>query len=478
MPVTENKSKSSSRKESFRRNPPHARRSRKPKKTAKRKGTKAKSVAKILKGFQKKRVVKAYESLESNVFRLITEQEVNQIATECGFQQRIPKEIRPFPFVICCALASLVEGKRGFATVWRLLAAAVNIDVARSAVIQRFGAGSAKMLQIVFERALKRLPEAEHPELLGKLKRFEQVLADDGSVLQLSPLLSKLFPATRTNSMDAAGKLHARVDLVHRKIVDVVLTGERESELDVTCERGIQPGVLYIHDLGYTSYDYFKWVVDDGANLLMRLKDNANPKVVRIRHGVRFPRRSIGQKLNDLEFTQCHDTFDLDAEFPTALGSVELRVVGHFNPDTEKYHCYVTTLKQDDFSVKELEILYSLRWIIELMFKNLKSSCHLDHLDTKDPEAVRTHIYASLLASVILSSIIYASATSAGIPVGQISQLTVGIAAPLLVIPLTILWCDREITHDELSSIIIRTIVIGCIEQNTGRKSKKWGPLS
>jgi len=415
--------------------------------------------------------------LKQHVFGLFSTAEVEEVAKRCGFRQRTPQRIPPFAFVLCCALASLVESKRGFASVWRLLAAAADIQVARSAVTQRFGAGSAELMQQLYELAVQRLPAVEHPVLLGKLKRFKQVLADDGSVLQLSPLLSKLFPATRTNTMDAAGKLHARADLINRRIIDVEVTGERDSELAVSCFRGIQPGTLYIHDLGYTCYDLFQWIVDEKAELLMRLKNNANPKVVRVRHGVRAPRRSEGQKLNTLEFTASRDTFDLDAVFPTTDGRVELRVVGHYNVQTDKYHCYVTTLDPETFSVEQLEALYSLRWIAELLFKLLKSSCHLDNLDTSDPDALRTHIYASLLASTILSAVVVAAAKSAGIPVSRISILMVGIAAPLLVIPLMILWAQRDLTHDELAAIILRTVAFGCVDQNPRRTAKKWGPL-
>ena len=129
-------------------------------------------------------------------------------------------------------LGSMLEDKRGFASVWRLLAAAAGIVVARSAVTGRFGQGSARMMEALFTRAVARLPQPEHPELLGKLVRFKQVLAQDGTVLQLSPLLKKLFPATRTNSMDAAGKIHATADVVHRRITAVSLKDESGRTLD------------------------------------------------------------------------------------------------------------------------------------------------------------------------------------------------------------------------------------------------------
>ena len=39
------------------------------------------------------------------------------------------------------------EAKRGFSAVWRMLQAVAGIEVARSAITQRFGAGSANMME-------------------------------------------------------------------------------------------------------------------------------------------------------------------------------------------------------------------------------------------------------------------------------------------------------------------------------------------
>jgi len=418
-----------------------------------------------------------FEQLKKNVFGLITKREVEKLARHHGFCQREHRKIPALEFVLCCAFAATAEAKRGFASVWRLLAAACGIEVARSAVTQRFGAGSAKLMEAAFMLAVTRLPIPEHPGLLGKLERFQQVLADDGSVLKLSPLLEKLFPATRTNTVKAAGKLHARADLVNRRILQVKLTGERDSELAVSRDEPIQPNTLYISDLGYTCYDYFAEIKNGGGELLFRLKDNANPTVVTVRHGVFAPKRSEGTKLNSVEFLRSYDTFDLDARFPTSSGSVVLRVVGCYNPETEKYHCYLTSLPSEQFTVQELTSLYCLRWIIELLFKLLKSSCHLDHLDTADPNALRTHIYASLLAATILSAMAFAAAEAAGIPVNEISVLTLGVAAPLIAMPLMLLWFKRELTYDELAAMIIRVISVGCRDQNRNRTKRKWGVL-
>ncbi len=109
--------------------------------------------------------------------------------------------------------------------------------------------------------------------------------------------------------------------------------------------------------------------------------------------------------------------------------------------------------------------------------KLMKSHCHLDHLDTGNPDALRTQIYASLLAAVVLQAVMATAAASVGIPLEEISFLTVGIAAPLLAIPLLMLWLKRKTSYEELAAMIFRTIALGCRDQNRGRTHESTAPL-
>jgi hypothetical protein len=138
----------------------------------------------------------------------------------------------------------------------------------------------------------------------------------------------------------------------------------------------------------------------------------------------------------------------------------------------------VTNLDPEEWSVEELFELYRQRWLIELLMKFLKSGCHLDHLDTSNPDALRTLIYASLLASVILQATMWTAAQAAGIPVEEISFLTVGAAAALLVIPLLMLWLEQDLTAEALSQRILQIIVYGCRDQNPGRTRRNAAPLN
>jgi IS4 transposase len=421
--------------------------------------------------------------LRRDALALFSVGEVEAEARRTGFYRRLPRAIKALPFALCCALAAVVEGKRGFAGVWRLLAAAAGVTVARSAVTQRFGAESAQLLEALFVLAVSRLRRLPHPEMLAKLDAFRAVLADDGTVVALSPLLKKLFPATRTNSVPAAGKVHVRADLVHRRVLGVVVTGEREGELKVVRRLPVQAGTLYIRDLGYNDYDEFAVIVQQRGDLLQRLKDSANPRIVRVRHGLSNAAEVVRaqMKLNDpaVQFSYRRGTFDVDAEFRTKEhDTITLRVVGQYNRATGKWHCYLTSLDADAFSVEELATIYALRWVIELLNKLLKSSCHLDHVDTSDPGALRTHLYASLLSATILSAVSAAGAGAYGLPASAISPLVVGISAPLAAVLLLLLWLDRPLTPEALADTILRLVAVGCIDQNPNRTMAKWGRLA
>jgi len=59
-----------------------------------------------------------------------------------------------------------------------------------------------------------------------------------------------------------------------------------------------------------------------------------------------------------------------------------LRLVAIYNVEEQKYHVYLTNIPADRLDAKDIAVLYSARWEVELIFKELKSRYGIDILPT------------------------------------------------------------------------------------------------
>lgn len=64
-----------------------------------------------------------------------------------------------------------------------------------------------------------------------------------------------------------------------------------------------------------------------------------------------------------------------------------------------RYTIVATSLKEP---ANQIFDLYALRWQIEIAFKRLKSLLHIDRLEAKDPDLVRTWILAHIIAALLI----------------------------------------------------------------------------
>ena len=99
------------------RNPPLTRKRVVPRRRKKNKEKQASTILRINKQRKLRHIRRDYQHLKATVFCLFTRQEIQHLAVSCGFCQREVKKIFPFEFVLCCMLGSMLEDKRGFASI-------------------------------------------------------------------------------------------------------------------------------------------------------------------------------------------------------------------------------------------------------------------------------------------------------------------------------------------------------------------------
>jgi putative transposase len=311
---------------------------------------------------------------------------------------RRPRKVTPTVFLLVVVLGFAVERQRTLAAFRRFFRSVTGLAIVSSAFQKRFNSRAVVFLRSVFAVALARhLGQLDHG-LGGKLARFRDVVAIDATVVRLHDLLAKRFPATRTNHTKAAAKLHVTYSLTHRAVARLAITSERVGDRAMLDVGDWMAGKLVLFDLGYYEHKIFARIAGHKAFFISRLKDSARPTIVAVRRGIARGCAAKGKNLWEVEFAPGRPV-DLDVRFKA--GGPVFRVAGTFNRGANRWHLYVTNLPPRSFSPAEIADMYRLRWEIELLFKELKSTCRLEELPSSREEVVLVLIYATLLSLLV-----------------------------------------------------------------------------
>jgi hypothetical protein len=85
----------------------------------------------------------------------------------------------------------------------------------------------------------------------------------------------------------------------------------------------------------------------------------------------------------------------------TNYDQINFRVVCFWDEKNLCWHTYITNLPKEEYANDEIYQLYEFRWIIELLFKELKGDYDLGHLLLAKKPLAYVHIYSMLIRLVI-----------------------------------------------------------------------------
>jgi putative transposase len=221
--------------------------------------------------------------------------------------------------------------------------------------------------------------------------------------------LAGIYPGT---GQDAELKLHAVYSVAARTATSVAISAGRVHDSDGFWPARWERGALYIWDLGFNSHKRFIDATGEGAFVLQRLKDGANP-VVLASYGLTGVRRAVMSDdggpmrlLTACQFGWVHHqrVLDLDVVITDDRRSVLCRVVCVPFGGQDRY--YLTTLPRDVFTPHDIAELYRVRWEVELFFRNWKGAVRLAEVRRLEhPVSLQVSITASMLAAVLARDI-------------------------------------------------------------------------
>ena len=231
-------------------------------------------------------------------------------------------------------------------------------------------------------------------DLIRDLKQKDMIESKNViTLLDSSPisLIGKGHQWAESTMRTTGLKLHIAYNLNSSIPVYFDITGARTNDITIGKETQITGGSTYVFDKGYTDYNWWKSIDEQGAYFVTRLKSNAKITYIRdnpssgnilrdsiIKLSVRKPR---GGKINNY-----HNQ------------NVRIVVVNRVDKATP------LTLITNNFMLTSEEIsnLYKQRWQVELFFKWIKQNLKIKKFLAQNENAIKTQICIALISFVLL----------------------------------------------------------------------------
>jgi IS4 transposase len=374
---------------------------------------------------------------------------IRKLAVEEGVVRR-KRRVDPVALFWVVVLSVSPSGGRRLAELHRSYEKVTGCRLARSSFYQRFTPAFARLLKRVMTQAMETLG-ASAGQGLGLFADIREVLCIDSTVVRLHDALARRYPACRTNHTQAAAKLHVVLNVRSKGPQSVQVTSERVHDGPVLQAGRWVAGRLLLFDLGYFRYQLFDAIGRQGGYFLTRLKQNANPTLLRLYRRHRGRAIAVeGQRLREVEPRLQRQVLDVEAEVcfrrrryrgRRSGATLKVRIVGVRNNERGTYHWYVTNLPADEVDAEHIGPLYGARWAIELLFRELKSCYRLDRLPSRKAPVIEALLYAAII-TLIVSHALLAALREWGrledrtIPLERWARLVLSAAPELLTIVL------------------------------------------
>lgn len=375
---------------------------------------------------------------------LLDENEINKIAKEVGLCIRIRK-FTPIELLKMVVFSPSNVAKDVLSDISQSIFETSEISVSCEALNKRFDSKFVKFLKAVFLKLL-------HLELnITKSDKtdtssFNRILLTDSSISKLHSSLQKEYPGGRNGECAYAGlKIHFIKDLKNSSPVDIEISEGTKNDFKFLpkLKKILKRNDLILNDLGYYSLNFFQYIMKKKAYFVSKLKlnstktlfiQNPNPeyfKTGNIRHSSQYVPVDLEDICNSMEAGEIREIENiyigsscdkvkcrliitkLNGELYKRRFDTVTKKIRDTRPylreekrDIAKFGFMITNLPKERYSKEQIYPIYSLRWQIELDFKNWKSILEIDESRRKlKKERIESHFYGKLISILVNNEI-------------------------------------------------------------------------
>lgn len=298
------------------------------------------------------------------------------------------------------------------------VAADLGVDITKQGIQKRLTSSAVQFFKEMFEHSKSAL-QNEIPIPLDLLTQFTSVELVDSSVIALPDNLADEFPGTGGDGPQASLKLQTIWEFLRGNLSDVVQqAGNQPDQKFADHLKHAVKGSLFLCDLGYFKLSYLREIMDALAYFISRLNTRCvlfDPTTQERFDLLDYLRQSLADQI------ELNLQVGLKAKLPCRVLAVRLpsdvveerrrkakdnarrkgRILSAKKLAWLEWNVYITNVPATMLTLRQVVLIYRLRWQIELLFRLWKSEGELDRVAGRLRERVLCEIYAKLIGMVI-----------------------------------------------------------------------------
>lgn len=230
------------------------------------------------------------------------------------------------------------------------------------------------------------------------LSDFKRIVLQDGSSFAVHDSLKDTFKGRFTKISPAAIEVHVSWDVLQSYPEQISVSADSKAEYDFLPDAKTLIDTLFLADRGYFKLSYLESINTAGGFYVVRAKTTVNPTVVAAftRHGKSLKRFTQKKQKDVKKHIRRSVIVDMDVE-----GKTNYRLIASWPKGKREPTYWATNLSREKFNAEAVMKLYSLRWQIELLFKEWKSYCNLRKFNTRKATMMEGLVWASLLTLLV-----------------------------------------------------------------------------
>jgi len=339
---------------------------------------------------------------QSKIKEFLANLPIEDLAKETGFQKRKPKKIQATDFLL--SFFFVLSSKNYSLRNWAIkLSKLIGQLVSFQAIAKKLQIRQLSFVKAVYCKAIEQYMFDHLPVGQTSLfSNFGRVLIEDSSCVKLVDSLYEHFPgSSNQHKKTSICRVQLCFDLVANSIEQVYLSCFTKNDLTYAADiiARLQPKDLIIRDLGYAVIEVFRKINDLGAFFISRYKVGIHlfdsiteQKVDLVKELKKLDKKKIKSFDKKLKIgaTEKEEVRVVALKLTPAQADqrrAQARKSRHKNVKITKeamylmtWNIFITNVEAEVLTTEEVYGLYTLRWHIEMIFKNWKSNLEIDQI--------------------------------------------------------------------------------------------------